>query len=78
VGEIVLFKNEGHNVPIVHRIVKVPKSIVNAQFTQDLLTFPPKKKTGAPKAQWHAGYADKRGQQPGVHILKNILYSGFA
>ena len=44
VGEIVLFKNEGHNVPIVHRIVKVPKSIVNAQFTQDLLTFPKKKK----------------------------------
>ena len=35
VGEVVLFKNEGHNVPIVHRIVKVHEK---HDGTQDLLT----------------------------------------
>lgn len=35
VGEIVLFKNEGHDVPIVHRIVKVHQK---HDGTQDLLT----------------------------------------
>jgi signal peptidase len=35
VGEIILFKNEGHDVPIVHRIIKVHQK---ADGTTDLLT----------------------------------------
>ena len=27
VGEIILFKNEGHSVPIVHRVVKVSECV---------------------------------------------------